>query len=206
MNLKKRIAQRRSNKETRYRWAYNSFFEKYARVRRLYLFVRDNCKDRKLVIEAKQESIVSLMTAFEVFLRDSIATMASRLSQKDFEERLNRISDPKMLENVSGLVKRVKKEEVSLVEGFLAEFNFQRFNNVLIVFSALVGAKNPVHLGICQRYVENIGKAWDLRHRITHDVNLKMDISEDRLSEYFESVRAFAQELVKKQTISGNLG
>jgi hypothetical protein len=136
---------------------------------------------------------VAAATSFEVFCRDFFEKKWEGITEAVAVDRLTSITNQNLCKELKKHIKTAKQLKVPVKEYVSAQFSFQKFNSVVSIFSALAQEDFPKKIGVSEEVLNNITCAWELRHRLVHDVNLKMSINDDRLLLYMESMRRFAQ-------------
>ncbi len=195
------ILERRKNLKTRSKSPIDSFITKWDNVSTLLKQIHKKISNKNLIQEARGQFIVSIVTALEVFLRDSLISLINK-NQLDYTKLAEKKSDNYDLETVEFII----KNKITIAELIADNCSFQNLKRIDECFSLLFGFNlfkefkdykwvydKEDSKGYIQMtdFYPKIDKLLKLRHDITHDLNFKRTINKRDLDEMEEELVNF---------------
>lgn len=176
------IIKQRKNRRKRSRVPLTLFLEKYEDSEKLLDKIYQKISSRGLNQEARKQHIISLVTAFEVYIKETFV----RLIDKEKLEHSNLIKKEWKFnfEEVQFIVEK----RISPGELIASHYNFQKLENIEEAFSNLLNLKflselkkytfylddeKKDFIKLDENYYVKLQKLLDLRHDFTHDINFK---------------------------------
>lgn len=217
------ILERRDNQKTRSKFPIDNFMDKWADVSNLLDKIHQKIYNKNLIQEARGQFIVSIVTALEVFLRDSLILLISEY-KLDYTKLAKKKADTYNLEKIEFII----KNNITIAELIVDYCNFQNLKGINECFSLLLGfdlfkefkdykwiydKKDPKGYVQMTNFYPKIDRLLRLRHSITHDLNFNrkinkrdLDDMEIELVNFANILTFFLDDLVnKKLKISKNL-
>ncbi len=177
------ILRERKNRKKRSSIPFNFFFDKYWDADSLLERINKKIKNKRLNQEARKQYIISLVTALEVYLKETFIRL---INKKNLDvSKLSENIDRKFKFNE---ILFINKKNISVGELAASQFNFQNLNEIDKAFSNLWGIKFFIKLKNYKWYYgkhekdfmqltgedyQYIKELLELRHNFTHDINFK---------------------------------
>jgi hypothetical protein len=209
-NVEKVLLQRALRK-TRSESAFENFLSQLELIEELYVDIEQNISSPILVQQARKQAIISLVSALEVFFKD---TLKNAYDSNVFEdsELLHNIHKHFYLNDIENII----KHKISVGELLASLFTFHSLRSINKVFSGLIGRNffNQVnqfefeieveqeknHNGIKKTTIlqedykvyQRMQQLYSLRPFITHDQPEKSTISEYQVQNFIGTANLFA--------------
>ena len=201
MNIK-RILERRYSKKTRSKFPIEDFIDKWTNASGLLEKVHKKIHTKNLIQEARGQFIVSMVTALEVFLRDSLISLIDKY-KLDYTKLAKKKAESCDLEKIEFII----KNNITIGELIVEYCKFQNLKEIEECFSLLFGfslfkelkeykwvydKKNPKgFIQISSDFYPKLDNLLKLRHSITHDLNFKRIINKRNLDEMEDELVTF---------------
>jgi len=195
------LLERRKNRKTRSKFPIESFIDKWSNSSNLSEKIHKKIHDRNLIQEARNQFIMSIITALEVFLRDSLLFLIDEY-KLDYTKLAKKKADTYSLEKIEFIT----KNKITIGELIVDYCNFQNLGGINECFSLLFGfnlfeevkqykwvydEKDPQgFMQVSNFYL--IDRLLKLRHNITHDLDFKRKINKRDLDEMENELVTFA--------------
>lgn len=209
-NIEKVLLQRALRK-TRSGSAFENFMSQLELIEELYVDVEQNISSPRLVQQARKQAIISLVSALEVFFKD---TLKNTYDSGAFEnsQLLRNIPKHFFLNDIENII----KHGISVGELLASIFTFHSLHSINKVFSGLIGKNFFTQINEFKFEVEfeeeknhddvkettirhedykiyqKIEELYSLRPFITHDQPEKSIISEFQVQNYLSAANLFA--------------
>lgn len=209
-NVEKVLLQRALRK-TRSNNAFENFLSQLELIEELYVDIEQNISSSKLVQQARKQAIISLVSALEVFFKD---TLKNTYDSGAFEnsELLHNIPKHFYLNDIENIL----KHKVSVGELLASIFTFHSLRSINKVFSGLIGKsffkqinnfefeiefgdneknhddiKRTTILHEDYKVYQRMEELYSLRPFITHDQPEKSMISEFQVQNFISTANLF---------------
>lgn len=209
-NIEKVLLQR-ALRETRSSNAFENFMSQLELIEELYVDIEQTISSPRLVQQARKQAIISLVSALEVFFKD---TLKNTYDSGAFENSQLLRSIPKhfFLNDIENII----NHKISIGELLASIFTFHSLNSINKVFSGLIGEnfftqinqftfevefeKEKSHDDVKKTTIrhedykiyQKIEELYSLRPFITHDQPEKSIISEFQVQNYLSAANLFA--------------
>lgn len=169
------------------------FSYKFGNSKLLFDRVIENVDENRLIQEAKGQYIISLVTASEVYLRETFITLIDKYNFEisEIKNEFNRKFDIDDFLFIS-------KKKISIGELIASQFNFQELNNINKAYSKLLtinffnkikiykweyGEGENDYLQLEEDFYPKLEKLLNLRHNFTHDIFFDTIIELDEIED-----------------------
>lgn len=192
-----KVLNERHNRKFRSNWPWESYYQKTSWSENLLAQINKKIKSRHCIQEARKQFIISYVTSFETYFKDSLFTLLKIYGNVRIIEEIKIKFDLSELEKI--LDKKISIEDI-----IASYFNFQELDQINKVFSRIFGVsffdelKNREFsiiadletFKIHKNFYKELKSFIDLRHEFVHDVNFKKNITQAQLDRYV-SILAF---------------
>lgn len=209
-NIEKVLLQR-ALRNTRSDSAFENFMSQLELIEELYVDVEQNISSQRLVQQARKQAIISLVSALEVFLKDTLKTAYDSGAFKN-SQLLRNIPKHFFLNDIENII----NHNISIGELLASLFTFHSLRSINKVFSGLIGKnfftqinqftfevefeKDEIHDDVKKTTIrhedykiyQKIEELYSLRPFITHDQPEKSIISEFQVQNYLSAANLFA--------------
>ena len=183
---------------------FSSYFRKYMLSKQVWSIVEENGKDRYVKIEARKNYIVNIVTALEVFIKDTI-----RNNSFPIERQKELLKDKVTLWEAHELFKSNGIRTEAIIADY---YSFQNLDVINRVLSTLYNNKILVEIDNTDLFTEAEHKdlsiktgrpnwkqelidLFEIRHDSIHDINFTKVIGKKKTNELGISALAFAMSL-----------
>lgn len=209
-NVEKVLLQRALRK-TRGKNAFENFLSQMELIEELYVDVEQNISSPRLVQQARKQAIISLVSALEVFFKDTLKNTYDSGAFED-SQLLRNIPKHFFLNDIENII----KHKVSVGELLASIFTFHSLRSINKVFSGLIGMnffnqinrfefeieveeekkhddiKKTTILHEDYKVYQRMEELYSLRPFITHDQPEKSIISEYQVQNFLGTANLFA--------------
>jgi len=199
-----KIKEQEKSRQTRSARPFVNFMKKVDTANKLYKEIRTKINEIELVKEAKNQFIIVLITAFEVYFRDLFKVVFKLCNNEKVYEGCLRINiDQKF--TLKDLI-HIYKDDLKIEDIILQCVNFQNMYSVDEVFSALVnkkviaelsvgefvtGGPKKLNISLPRDWFKEINELLDLRHKTVHDINFLIEIDDKRIEKFLNYLYIF---------------
>ncbi len=211
-NIEKILLQR-ALRNTRSFSPVDNYFKQLEVIEDLYFEIEKNIESSKLIQQARKQLVISLVSALEVYFKDSLMTAYDSGSFND-SYLVKRLQKRFFLKDIQDII----KNKITIGEVLASIFTFSNLKSVNKVFSSLIGKNffkelneyqfelksqadeesdiptinNTTMLNEDRRVYFNLKELYSIRPFITHDQPEKSSISEFQIQYFISSSELFA--------------
>ncbi len=186
MDKLEKIVQRRKNKIGKSDRPFSNFITKWQISVDLLWKTNELIDDKKLIQESRRQYLVSMITAMEVYFKDTFILLIEKY-KLDFRNVAKQTKNFTLEE-----IEYIINNKCSMGEIIAEYFNFQNLDNINKAFSELLSINFFNKIKHYKKYYTNgdfiqvypnfypLLKEWiELRHNFIHDINFNSKLTED---------------------------
>ncbi|HBD93352.1 MAG: hypothetical protein A2015_10450 [Spirochaetes bacterium GWF1_31_7] len=211
-NIEKILLQR-ALRNTRSFSPVDNYFKQLEVIEDLYFEIEKNIESSKLIQQARKQLVISLVSALEVYFKDSLMTAYDSGSFND-SYLVKRLQKRFLLKDIQDII----KNKITIGEVLASIFTFSNLKAVNKIFSSLIGKNffkelneyqfelksqadeesdiptinKTTMLNEDRRVYFNLKELYSIRPFITHDQPEKSSISEFQVQYFISSAELFA--------------
>ena len=191
----------------------DNYFKQLEVIEDLYFEIEKNIESSKLIQQARKQLVISLVSALEVYFKDSLMTAYDSGSFND-SYLVKRLQKRFLLKDIQDII----KNKITIGEVLASIFTFSNLKAVNKIFSSLIGKNffkelneyqfelksqadeesdiptinKTTMLNEDRRVYFNLKELYSIRPFITHDQPEKSSISEFQVQYFISSAELFA--------------
>lgn len=184
-------------------YPWNFFHKKIDIIHDVLIKTHEKIKKESILEDIRKQQIVSLVTAFEVYMREFFIFYVDTSGIK-IDEFLYKTKREYTLKDISQIVGQLKERKIGFGDLLAYGYSFQKLFEIKDAYKMLLGIdiftdikkfELTIKSGKKQRlemdYYKLLQELLDLRHSIVHDINFRRKIPYDTVVELYNNLHAF---------------